>query len=156
MSAYASGLTAMGAMSLTIKDALENRTPRDFSKPENMLEAISQGGAWALYGDLIVQALTNENSDFSKGQLGPVIGTVEDTFNLATKTVHSVFGDSKKGLKPKDMNKLINKVPFNNHFMLRPAMNALFLEDFMNASDPKRARRIRKMMRERGQSPIFE
>ena len=149
ISAYMVTLTGMGYAAMSIKDMLNNQTPRDITDPKTWADAFMQGGSAGLYGDFATQFLTNDNGSFASSMSGPMISSIEKTSRLFTKAIH---GD----LKRKDINTMIGLTPFNNHLVLRPMMNYMFLEDMMNANDPKRARRLRKKMRENGQKRLIK
>lgn len=161
VSAYMAGLTGMGYVALSLGDASQNKTPRSLDNPDVWLESFMKGGSAGLYGDLTAQFLTNQHNNFAMSIAGPLVGTIDKVSGLATKTKQSAFnlitGDKKKkGLGKKDINTAIGMLPFNNHVVLRPMLDAIFLDDFMNANDPKRKRYIKKRMKEYGQKPIFD
>jgi len=149
-------LTGMGYVALSLNDIKNNRTPRDPTLPDTWKEAFIKGGAGGLYGDLLSQAVDNKYGTFVSSVAGPALGTVDDMAKLMTKLKATAFGDKQGRLKWKDAKTLVNHVPFQNHFIMRPVLDTLFLESLLDSADTKRKKRLRKMMRERGQTKIFD
>lgn len=87
LSALIASTTVAGAASMTIKDLLAGKNPRNLNPAEdhgvrNWMKAMLQGGSLGLYGDF----LFSENNQYGGGpvasMLGPVIGLGEDAFKL--------------------------------------------------------------------------
>lgn len=153
--AFASSMTAFGYASLTLKDLASNRTPRKLDDKETYKEAFLAGGAGGIYADLLFMAADSNYNNFSKGLVGPMVGPVEDVIALGSKGLRSAFGDKEKGLKKKDLKKFYRNIPGQNHLVIRPILDYLFLDAHMRSIDPQGYRRSRRAMRKRGQKPLY-
>ena len=87
LAALIASTTVAGAVSMTIKDLLQGKNPRNLNPMEdhgvrNWIKAMLQGGSLGLYGDF----LFSESNQYGGGPvasfLGPVIGLGEDSFKL--------------------------------------------------------------------------
>lgn len=161
MGAYATSLTAFGYVAMTLNDIKNNRTPRPLDEVDTYKDAFLKGGAGGIFADMYFSATDLDYNNFTKGLAGPMVGPVEDVAVLSKKamgTTASLFGaDIEKGKKisGKDARRVIRNIPFQNHFLIRPAFDAMFLDNWMKAADPEGYRRRQRSMRQRGQRPLF-
>jgi hypothetical protein len=151
---YIAALTGMGYVALSLADMAKGNTPRDWKKPETWRDSLIKGGAGGLYGDVLMQMLDNNYGNFTSSVAGPMVGTLDDASKLLTKAGKSMTG-REGGLTAKDFNTIRQHVPFQNHFIIKPAFDALIFDSVMDQADPQRKRRIRKRLRENGQTKLF-
>jgi hypothetical protein len=87
------GLTAMGYVSLTAKDFLQGREPRELNG-KTFRDSFIQGGAGGLYADFLNSAGENR---YGQGPLasflGPTYGAVADAAKYGTEIYKTTFGD---------------------------------------------------------------
>ena len=81
---------AFGYMSMTIKDLLKGRTPRELNY-RTMLDAMLQGGGLGIYGDLIFRE-TKTAMEKAGVLLGPIPNTALELLQAIT---YGVTGEGK-------------------------------------------------------------
>jgi hypothetical protein len=153
--AFASSMTAMGYVALTLKDLASNRTPRSLDDRQTYVDAFVSGGAGGIYADFLVSAADPSYNNFAKALVGPMAGPIEDMVAVSQKAVRSAVGDKEKGFKKKDLKKIYRNIPGQNHLVIRPILDYLFLDAHMRSIDPQGYRRSRRAMRKRGQKPLY-
>lgn len=156
MAAFAISMTGMGYVALTLDDLTNNRTPRPFDNPETYKDAFLKGGAGGIYADLFMSAADGNYNNFTKGLTGPMAQPVEDVLSLTKKAFKTPFVKKKKdGLTKKDLKTLGRNLPFQNHLIIKPVLNHLFLDAWAKSLDPQGYKRNIRSMKNRGQKPLF-
>lgn len=136
--------TLMGYGSLTLKDAIKGRTPRDVSDPDIawkvFLASMVQGGGAGIYGDF----LFGEASRMGGGTLdtiaGPVIGTATTALDTWKRAVH---GDEPH-LGAALFKQVINNTPFLNLFYTRILLDYLVIYRIQEHMNPGYLRRMER------------
>lgn len=159
--AFATSLTGAGYVVGALKDIASNRTPKPLDDAETYKDAFLMGGAGGIYADLFFSAADADYNNFTKGLVGPMAQPVEDVISLASKTANTVFGgkartkrDKNKKLQKKDLKKVYKNLPFQNHLLLRPMLDYMFLDAHMKAIDPEGYKRNLRSLRQKGQKPL--
>lgn len=136
-------------LSISMKEMAKGKTPPDINDPETIKNMMAYSGYGGIYADLAIQMLGGSGRSPADSLLGPSFGTIKDAARIAGKA-------GQGELEEKDVvNFGLSNMPFGNHFLLRPAFDSMFLDDYRNSIDPNRRRRMRKMMRDRGQQYIW-
>lgn len=87
-----------GYTSLSVRDLVNGRQPRDPANPATVLEALRFGGALGLYGELASEALQSTHVDSLMFHMGPTGKMLADTFDIGLSVVQGNF-DVEKAVK---------------------------------------------------------
>ncbi|MFZ1680108.1 MAG: hypothetical protein WAT70_03750 [Rhizobiaceae bacterium] len=140
-------MTALGYMSMTMKDIAKGREPRDPADPRSWTQAFLQGGGAGIYGDF----LSSDFNRFGGGGLetlaGPTAGMAGDALRLFGAAKDWVNGTAKA---PDGQAFAIfkNNTPFLNLFYTRAALDYLILYDIQEAVSPGSLKRMEKRIKE--------
>jgi hypothetical protein len=118
--------TALGYLSMTLKELAKGRNPRDpmtlGAYKELVLAAMVQGGGLGIYGDFLFGDANRMGGGAVATLFGPTAGTLEDVSKVLMDIVHHQnhpVADAIAGLK--------NNAPFLNLFYTRMALDHLIL-----------------------------
>ena len=149
---YTIAAAAMGAAIYTLKDLAKGRTPRDFTKPENM-----RGLLFHVYGfPYMDQFAFAVNSDNVQGAniydilAGPIVGDAVDTF---TRTANLAKDDDPNYAKYAART-FIPMLPFRNH----PLTTGIYNQGYnyaMRHFDPNYERNHQKILDQAGQTEFI-
>lgn len=133
--------TAYGYLSMTAKDALKNRSPKDPRSPATLLAAMVQGGGAGLYGDYLFGQYDRFGGNILQSAVGPTIGEVAGGVSLLQglrqSAVHGISGAGDKGAGAADvMNYALNNAPFLNLLVLRTALDLAVLNQLQEWASP--------------------
>jgi hypothetical protein len=132
----------LGYVSMSIKDFLKNRTPKDPLRYETVMAALVQGGGLGLLGDFFFSKRDRFGGGVAADMAGPLPGTV---YNLIEMWQDLKSGDAKAG---DAYHFLLNNTPGLNIFWLRTGLNFLILNQIEEWISPgslrRRERRINK------------
>jgi hypothetical protein len=140
--------TIMGYISMSSKDMLRGRSPRDPSKGSTIIESISQGGGLGIYGDFIVGQIQNEyGNNIFETILGPTASDAKKVFEL-------VFNPKEPAKMGKKFLELVEgNAPIINMWYTRAAYDYLIGYQIKEFLDPGFFDRMRTKHEEnRGQS----
>lgn len=143
--------TLMGYASMTIKDLIKGKTPRDITDPaigwKVMLAAMVQGGGAGIYGDFLFGEASRMGSGTVESLAGPVISTVGRMIDLYHKALR---GDD---VAANAFKEVLNNTPYLNLFYTRIALDYAFLYNIQEHLNPGYLRRMeRRMQQENGQT----
>lgn len=88
-------MVPMAMLGLAVRDVVSGQTPRDFSKPENMLDAMTRTIIplqLSMFLDIARGEYQKFGRDFSKDLLGPVFGQSSDLANIMSSFVTDSLG----------------------------------------------------------------
>jgi hypothetical protein len=132
----------MGYVSMSIKDMLKGRTPKDPTRWETLMAALVQGGGAGIYGDFLFAKRDRLGGGLAADLIGPVPGT---GVKLVEMWQDLKSGDAKAG---DAYHFLLNNTPGLNIFWLRTGLNFLILNQIEEWISPgslrRRERRINK------------
>ena len=132
----------MGYISMTAKDLLKGREPRDPNKTATIMAALLQGGGLGIYGDVLFKEHRDANSVIG-GLTGPGITTAVD-IGLAFKYAAGLDGSK----AAKKAHKIISQnVPFLNLFYAKGAFDYMIGFQIMETMNPGALKRIEKRMK---------
>jgi len=121
--------TGFGYLSMTTKDLLKGREPRDPLDPSTMTAAMLQGGALGIYGDFVLGTENRFGQDPITTLMGPGVGTAGDVLKTLIKIRD---GDDPSA---NVVNLMKNNTPFINLFYTRMALDYLVfyrMQEYMN------------------------
>lgn len=139
-------MTLAGALSVQLKALSAGRDLQDPESKDFWLQAVSLGGGAGFLTDLIVAGVDGQNAYGSPNFLrfmGPVTGTVLDTFDLAKTFYNERVGSDEGGLynreskaEGKALRLVRGHMPFVNLWYLKGAVDRAVYNDLMEAASP--------------------
>jgi hypothetical protein len=122
--------TFYGYLSMTVKDAMKNRTPKDPFKWQTVMAALVQGGGAGLYGDYLFGQYDRFGGGIASSLPGPMLGEAArlgDTFQKMRS------GDAKAS----DLiNLALSDAPFANLHFVRAALDLAILNRLQEWASP--------------------
>lgn len=151
------GMTAMGYLSMTAKDAVRGYWPPREVNKASLAAAFIQGGAAGIYGDFLFSQVNRFGGGLAETTMGPGFGSTFDLAELALKTVHSAVSDSDAPRAADFLNFALQNTPYINLYYTRPALDYLFLHSLRELVSPGFNRRQTGQRREQfGQERMLE
>ena len=132
----------LGYLSMTIKDLLKGRSPRDPTKFNSVMAAFLQGGGLGIYGDVLFQE-TRSGGDIIGNIAGPVPLTA---FDLVQAIKYGIRGEGGKAGRTA-YRAVSQSIPFMNLFYLKTAFDYLIGYQIMETMSPGTLRRIERRMK---------
>ena len=132
----------MGYISMTAKDLLRGKEPRDPNKQATIMAALLQGGGLGIYGDVLFKEHRDANAVIG-GLAGPGLTTAVD-IGLAFKYAAGLDG-SKTAKKAHQI--ISQNVPFLNLFYAKAAFDYMIGFQIMETMNPGALKRIEKRMK---------
>jgi hypothetical protein len=144
------GITALmitsgmfGYMSMSLKDLLKGKEPRDPNEPKTIMAAFLQGGGLGIYGDVLFKEQRDAGS-VAAGLIGPVPTTAIDV-GLAFKYALGLEG----GKAGKAAYRAISSnIPFLNLFYIKAAFDYMIGFQIMETMNPGVLKRVEKRMKD--------
>lgn len=135
-------MTVFGYLSMSVKDLLDGRTPRDPTDPKTAMAAMQQGGGIGIMGDFLFARSSRAGSGLGATALGPAVTDVANVYDMYTTWRDSVIDPEKKAKLGDDLFRFTySNAPGNNLFYLKPVMDYMFLwrvQEFMNPGSLRR------------------
>mgnify|MGYP000252291473 CR=1 FL=1 len=141
-------MTALGYVSMTLKDIAKGREPRDPTDPKSWGQAFLQGGGAGIYGDFLTADYNRFGGGLDDTLLGPTWGLTKDIAELLSATGRWAIGMSDKEPDGKLFTIFKNNTPFLNLFYTRAALDYLILYDVQEAISPGSLKRMEKRVKE--------
>lgn len=143
----------LGYASMTVKDMLKGKKPRDPETPEQWAGVVSaamlQGGGFGIYGDYLFGQYSRFGGTPLESAAGPALGTAADAVKLFHK---AKSGDDASA---EAFRFAVNNTPFLNLFYVRPALDYAILYEVQEALNPGALARMEgRMKRDSGQEFI--
>ena len=132
----------LGYLSMTIKDLLKGRSPRDPTKLKSVMAAFLQGGGLGIYGDVLFNE-TRSGGDIIGSIAGPVPLTA---FDLVQAIKYGIRGEGGKAGRTA-YRAVSSSIPFLNLFYLKTAFDYLIGYQIMETMSPGTLRRIERRMK---------
>jgi len=130
--------TMFGYISMSVKDMLRGRSPRDTSKLSTALEALSQGGGLGIYGDFIINEVQNE---YGNNIWETILGPTASDINKLRDIVMNLNDPAKAGKKFVQFAE--NNIPFLNLYYTKAAYDYLIGYQIKEFLDPGFFERMR-------------
>ena len=140
-------MTALGYLSMSMKDIAKGREPRDPLDPKAWGQAFLQGGGAGIYGDFLSADFNRFGGGGLETLAGPTAGMAGDALRLFGAAKDWVNGTAKA---PDGQAFAIfkNNTPFLNLFYARAALDYLILYDVQEAVSPGSLKRMEKRIKE--------
>ena len=132
----------MGYMSMTAKDLLKGKEPRDPNNFKTIMAAFLQGGGLGIYGDVLFKEQRDAGS-VAAGLIGPFPTTVID-LGLALK--YAVTGEGGKAGRAA-YRTISSNIPFLNLFYIKAAFDYIIGFQIMETMNPGVLKRVEKRMK---------
>lgn len=133
--------TALGYVSMTVKDLIKGRTPRDPLDPTTIMAAMAQGGSLGIYGDYILGTSNRYGGSVVATAAGPFIGSVEQAVDILM-SIRDGDDPSAKALKLVQGN-----IPFANIFYLKAVLDYAIVYQIQEMLDPGYLNRMEDRVR---------
>ncbi len=132
----------LGYASMTLKDLLKGRSPRDPSKLNTVLASLLQGGGLGLYGDVLFRE-QRDGSTIIAGLAGPGATTVADVLLAINYGIRGEGGKAGKAAY-----RAVNaNIPFMNLFYIKTAYDYLIGYNIMETMSPGALKRVERRMK---------
>ena len=132
----------LGYLSMTIKDLLKGRSPRDPTKLKSVMAAFLQGGGLGIYGDVLFNE-TRSGGDIIGSIAGPVPLTAFDLVQAIKYGIRGEGGNAGRAA----YRAVISNIPFLNLFYLKTAFDYLIGYQIMETISPGTLRRLERRMK---------
>jgi len=132
----------MGYMSMTAKDLLKGKEPRDPNNIKTIMAAFLQGGGLGIYGDVLFKEQRDAGS-VAAGLIGPAPTTVID-LGLALK--YALSGEGGKAGRAA-YRTISSNIPFLNLFYIKAAFDYMIGFQIMETMNPGVLKRVEKRMK---------
>lgn len=143
-------MTAMGYLSMTIKDALAQREPRPLDRAGTWIEAMRRGGAMGLYGDFLLQEYDRHaGAGLAEAIMGPAVGAAGDVAEIVTAALN---GDK---FATKALRTIQSNTPGANLFYVKPAIDNLIMWNLYESASPGFLKRMQRNVQERTGQQFF-
>jgi hypothetical protein len=142
------GMTALGYLAMTAKDAIRGYTPREVVDEDGdvrlktMLAALAQGGGAGIYGDFLFGETSRSGNRPLENLAGPVIA---DTFKLIALFQKARDGEARS---VEALNAALASTPFANVWYVRPVLDYLIINAAREALAPGSLSRADQRRRE--------
>ena len=132
----------MGYLSMTAKDLLKGKEPRDPNNFKTIMAAFLQGGGLGIYGDVLFKEQRDAGS-VAAGLIGPAPTTVID-LGLALK--YALSGEGGKAGRAA-YRTISSNIPFLNLFYIKAAFDYMIGFQIMETMNPGVLKRVEKRMK---------
>lgn len=140
-------MTLFGYGSMSAKQLIAGKTPRDPSNPKTWLAAAAQGGGLGIYGDFLFGEKSRMGSSFYSSLGGPAFGSAESVYNL--------YQNIREGrdVRTETFRMFFNHLPGNNLFWFRSAFDHFIGYNLYEMLNPGYISRMkRRVAKENGQT----
>ena len=158
--ALAAQLSVFGYLSMTAKELIAGKNPRDPLSPETVAAAMVQGGGLGIYGDYFFGEFNRFGRSALSTAAGPTLGSVDDIFELWAKARDT--GKMAKGgdkysadLAASALRFAASNTPFASLFWARPAINYLALYPLQEHLNPGYLRRMERRIERDNQQTFW-
>ena len=131
----------LGYMSMTIKDLLKGRSPRDITKPKTIMAALLQGGGLGIYGDVLFNEVRDKFALLG-GLVGPIGVTTADVLMAIKHGTRLEFSKASKSA----YDAVTAMIPFYNLFYIKSAFDYMIGYQIMETIKPGILERIENRM----------
>jgi len=142
--------TLLGYASLSIKDMLKGRTPRDPFSVKTWTSAFVNGGGAGIYGDFLFQDFNIYGRDFLSTVSGPTFGKVQDLARIWAAARQGNPDAASKTIKL-----IMDSAPFSNLFFTKLATDYLFMWHIQEALNPGYLRRLEKRVKDENKQRFY-
>ena len=131
----------MGYISMTAKDLLKGKEPRDPNNIKTIMAAFLQGGGLGIYGDVLFKE-ARDSSSIIAGFAGPVTLTAADVLMALNHGMHLEGGKAGKAA----YKAVTSMIPFLNLFYIKSAFDYLIGYQILETINPGILERVENRM----------
>jgi hypothetical protein len=143
-------MTGLGYISMTAKDLVNNKTPRDPNDKRTWMAAFTQGGGAGLYGDFLFGEANRFGGGIISTLAGPAAGDISRLHDIYNRVRD---GDDAAGRAFKFF---VSNTPGNNVFYLKGLLDYMIVHQIQESLNPGYLRRMeRRLERENEQHHFF-
>lgn len=148
--------TVAGYIGMTLRDAINSKTPRSLIKEDGSInfevlqDAMIQGGGMGIYGELVTRNYTRGMGSFLDALAGPALSDLNKLMDIKSR---ATMGD------PYDAQLLklaLSNTPLINLFYLKPIFNYLVIWNLQEMLNPGTLRRMERNVKKNNQDFLFE
>ena len=132
----------LGYVSMTAKDLLRGKGPRDPSNAKTIMAAFLQGGGLGIYGDVLFKEVRG-SADVAAAAVGPVLLTAGDVIAAIN---YGIRGEGGKAGKAAYRTVSAN-IPFLNLFYIKAVFDYMIGFQMMETMNPGVLKRVEKRMK---------
>ena len=132
----------LGYVSMTLKDLLKGKGPRDPNNFKTIMASFLQGGGLGIYGDVLFKEVRG-SADVAAAAVGPVLLTVGD---IIAAINYGIRGEGGKAGKAAYRTVSAN-IPFLNLFYIKAAFDYMIGFQLMETMNPGVLKRVEKRMK---------
>ena len=145
------GAGIFGYISMTAKDLLRGKSPKDPAKLDTFYAAMLQGGGLGIYGDFLFSK-TRTGAEIMATAAGPF---ATEAFNALQAIKYGIRGEKDPALR-QAYKSVVGNTPFLNLFYLKTAFDYAIGYQIMETLSPGYLREMeRKMKKDSGQEFLF-
>jgi len=135
----------MGYISMTAKDLLRGKEPRDPNKQATIMAALLQGGGLGIYGDVLFKEFRDAGSLIGS-MAGPFPNTIVELGQALKYVLSTEEGSGAKAGK-KAYRAISGNIPFLNLFYIKLAFDYMIGFQLMETMNPGGLKRVEKRMK---------
>ena len=135
----------MGYISMTAKDLLKGKEPRDPNKEATIMAALLQGGGLGIYGDVLFKEFRDAGSLIGS-MAGPFPNTIVELGQALKYVLSTEEGSGAKAGK-KAYRAISSNIPFLNLFYIKLAFDYMIGFQLMETMNPGGLKRVEKRMK---------
>lgn len=141
--------TVLGYASITIRDLIKGRNPRDPTDPATWLAAFIQGGGGTIYADFAFGEFNRYGRSALASFAGPTFGQADDIF--------SIIGELREGkdFGPELFRLVTNNIPGQNIWYTRAALDFGILYQIQEALSPGYLKRMEKRIKQENKQTFW-
>lgn len=149
LASFVVGITAMGALSMQLRQLATGKDPRDMNDHRFWGAAFAQGGGTGLLGDFIYTGVSRADSSFYMATVGgPIGGLVDDIAKIAGLNIQALDDERKERAFGADLARFVRRnTPGTSLWYTRLATDRLLWDALQEQVDPEAHRRWRQLER---------
>lgn len=144
---YIAGTTICGMFSLQAKALLNGEDLKDMTKPITYINALLQGGALGIYGDLLLQDQTRYGASFIGTMGGPVAGFIEQSYQVIVVNAQKLAQGKESSFGADILKALKIITPFSSLWYTKAITNHLIFQQLQEYVNPGYNKRVRDRAR---------
>jgi len=150
------GMTALGYVAQSAKDAIKGLEPRNPSKASTWTAAFVQGGGAGIYGDLLFSEVNRYGNSMWTTFAGPTASAIENVAKVAAGARDALFTGDWDSVGSGAVKAGMQNVPFGNLFYTKAAIDYLFMNRLYETLNPGYLNRLKKRARENEQDYFID
>lgn len=136
-----------GYASMSAKDLIKGRTPRDPTSHNTWIAAMAQSGGLGIYGDFLFGEANRFGGTVTSTLLGPTAGTIDDLYKIYATLRDQNTSHPEKEAAAQAFRTLVNNTPYMNLFYIKPIMDYLILYRIQENLSPGSLKRMEQRVK---------